>query len=267
MTTTYTGLMLTLMLTGAITSYIDVAQIALYLFWIFFAGLVFYLQRESRREGFPLQNDGSDTPRNAKASFLPEAKTYKLTGGGTVSVPNDKRESQAIKAKRIGPWHGAAHAPTGNPMIDAVGPASYAQRADVPDRMQSGAPRIVPLRADHAYHVDANDTDPVGMAVVGADGVKAGTVKDVWVDRAEAVIRYLEVSSGARSVLLPMNFASKINGAKRTITVNAILGGQFANVPGTKNPDQVTLLEEDKIMGYYGGGLLYATPARAEPLI
>jgi len=32
--------------TGAITGYIDVAQLTLYAFWIFFAGLVFYLRRE-----------------------------------------------------------------------------------------------------------------------------------------------------------------------------------------------------------------------------
>ena len=36
--------------TGAITSHIDVAQVVLYAFWAFFAGLVYYLQRESRRE-------------------------------------------------------------------------------------------------------------------------------------------------------------------------------------------------------------------------
>jgi len=35
--------------TGAITGYIDVAQIVLYLFWIFFFGLVYYLQMESKR--------------------------------------------------------------------------------------------------------------------------------------------------------------------------------------------------------------------------
>ena len=35
--------------TGAITDYIDVAQLVLYLFWIFFAGLVIYLTLESKR--------------------------------------------------------------------------------------------------------------------------------------------------------------------------------------------------------------------------
>jgi photosynthetic reaction center H subunit len=257
---------MSLMLTGAITGYLDVAQIVLYIFWVFFAGLIFYLQKESRREGFPLQNDGSDTPRSVISSFMPRPKTYRLPGGGSVSVPSAKRESQDIKAKRMGPWHGAAHVPTGNPMLDAIGPGAYAQRADVPDRMNSGAPRIVPLRADASYHVEHNDPNPVGMTVVGADGATAGTVRDVWVDRAEAMIRYLEVGVGARSVLIPINFAD-LNVAKRTVKVDAILGSQFANVPGTKNPDQVTLLEEEKIMAYYGGGLLYATPSRAEPLI
>jgi photosynthetic reaction center H subunit len=45
------------------------------------------------------------------------------------------------------------------------------------------------------------------------------------------------------------------------------LGGQFAAVPATGRPDKVTMLEEEKIAAYYGGGTLYATPQRAEPLI
>ena len=42
---------------------------------------------------------------------------------------------------------------------------------------------------------------------------------------------------------------------------------QFADVPATKSLDQVTKLEEDRIVGYYGAGTLYATPARQEPLL
>jgi photosynthetic reaction center H subunit len=38
-------------------------------------------------------------------------------------------------------------------------------------------------------------------------------------------------------------------------------------VPATRSPDQVTKLEEEKISAYYGGGTLYADPARSEPLI
>ena len=104
--------------------------------------------------------------------------------------------------------------------------------------------------------------------MIGADGAVAGTVKDLWVDRAGVIFRYLEVevpAAGAtRRVLLPVNF-SRIS--QRQVKVRSILASQFANVPGTRNPDTVTLLEEDKIMGYFGGGTLYATPERQEPLI
>jgi photosynthetic reaction center H subunit len=32
----------------------DVAQLAIWGFWLFFAGLVIYLRREDKREGYPL---------------------------------------------------------------------------------------------------------------------------------------------------------------------------------------------------------------------
>jgi photosynthetic reaction center H subunit len=87
---------------------------------------------------------------------------------------------------------------------------------------------------------------------------------------AEALIRYLEVevttSGGSKRVLLPLPFA-KIDRYRRRVWVDAILGNQFADVPATKSLDQVTKLEEDRIVGYYGAGTLYATPSRQEPLL
>jgi photosynthetic reaction center H subunit len=41
------------------TSYIDLAQVVLYLFIAFFLGLVYYLHRENKREGYPLENERS----------------------------------------------------------------------------------------------------------------------------------------------------------------------------------------------------------------
>jgi photosynthetic reaction center H subunit len=40
---------------------------------------------------------------------------------------------------------------------------------------------------------------------------------------------------------------------------------QFGNVPATKSAQEITLLEEEKIMAYFGAGLLYAEPSRLEP--
>ena len=51
--------------TGAITGYIDVAQLVLYAFWIFFVGLIFYLRREDKREGYPLVSDRTVRPAAA----------------------------------------------------------------------------------------------------------------------------------------------------------------------------------------------------------
>ena len=96
----------------------------------------------------------------------------------------------------------------------------------------------------------------------------AGTVKDVWIDRAEWMIRYLEVSldGTGQSVMLPMTM-SLVNKSKRQVAVDAITAAQFAAVPKTSNPDQITFYEEERVVAYYGGGYLYAVPSRSEPLI
>jgi photosynthetic reaction center H subunit len=93
-----------------------------------------------------------------------------------------------------------------------------------------------------------------------------GTVKDVWLDRAEAIIRYFEVDVEGRTVLLPTTM-TRISRSKHTVTVRSILGKHFATVPAHKNADFVTRLEEDKICAYYAGGTIYATPERAESLL
>jgi len=256
------------MQTGAITSYIDVAQLTLYAFWIFFAGLILYLRREDKREGYPLESDRSGRVRVQGFPPIPEPKTFLLPHGGTATAPNGKADSRPVRAAPVAPWPGAPLEPTGNPMLDGVGPAAYAERANVPDLTLDGRPKIVPLRVASDFVVEARDPDPRGMQVVGADGRVAGRVHDVWVDRSETLIRYLEVevtsAGGARRVLLPLNF-TRISGAARQVKVKAILARHFADVPPLQNPDQVTLLEEDRITAYYAGGHLYAEPARLGP--
>ena len=49
--------------------------------------------------------------------------------------------------------------------------------------------------------------------------------------------------------------------------IHSLYEEHFAGVPKTKSPTQVTLLEEDQISAYYGGGKLYADSARLEPQI
>jgi photosynthetic reaction center H subunit len=252
---------------GQITSYIDVAQVTLYLFWIFFAGLIFYLRREDRREGYPLFSEPSNTHKDPGFLFIPPPKVFKLPHGGTALAPNGKPDTRAIKAQKIAPWPGAPLEPSGDPMLAAVGPGSYAQRANVPDPTIEGHAKIVPLRVAKSYAVDKRDGDPRGYTLIGGDKKTAGTVTDVWVDRSETLIRYLEVNIpnvGAR--LVPINFA-RIDKGRGQVRVHALFAAHFANVPALANADQVTLLEEDMITAYYGAGMLYAHPSRAEPVL
>ncbi len=253
---------------GAITGYIDVAQLVLYAFWIFFAGLIIYLRREDKREGYPLESERSPHIKVEGFPSMPAPKTFKLAHGGEVLAPQPEKDRRSIKAEPIAPFLGAPLAPTGNPLVDGVGPAAWAPRAEEPDLTYEGAPKIVPLRVATDYAVAKQDVDPRGMTVVGADDVAAGTVTDVWVDRSEPQVRFLEIQVAAtgRRTLLPIYFAH-INCSRQQVEVDAILGAQFAGVPGLANPDQVTLAEEDRISAYYGGGKLYAEPSREEPLL
>jgi photosynthetic reaction center H subunit len=256
---------------GAVTSFIDVAQLTLYAFWIFFAGLIVYLRREDRREGYPLINT-DNLPRIGAQIYpgLPKPKTFLLHDGTTRLAPRPEPR-EVIAAQQVENWQGAPYEPTGNPMVDGIGPAAYANRPDEPDlAFDDQKPKIVPLREAADFFLAFEDPDPRGMVVLGADGLRAGVIVDAWVDRAEVTIRYLEAELdaefGARRVLVPMNMTD-VRGKAREIRVFAISAAQFATVPALKRPDIVTLLEEDKIMGYYGGGMLYGLPGRMGPIL
>jgi len=254
--------------TGAINSYFDVAQLVLYGFWIFFFGLIYHIRKEDKREGFPLVSDLPGRIRLDEAGPMPMPKTFLLHDGTTVMAPRHEAPAAEPKAVPSGSWPGAPLDPTGDSMIDGVGPASWVNRSDKPDVVwETGQPRIVPLRVDLSFGIPSEDPDPRGMTVIGCDEQAAGTVVDAWVDRSETVLRFLEVEiPDGRHVLVPLAMA-RVRGGSRTVKVRSITSVQFANVPQIKNPEQITRLEEDKIYGYFAGGTLYATADRMEPLL
>lgn len=260
------------MRSSGFTQYIDVAQIVLYAFWLFFAGLIIYLRREDKREGYPLEADPNDRTRRVVVQgypSLPRPKTFKLDhGGGTVLAPDNRGEGRDIALRPKHRHPGSPMVPTGDPMQDGVGPASYAMRADRPDLTLEGHPKIVPLRTAPEFFVPSSDPNPVGMSVYGADGRVGGVVRDVWIDRSEPQVRYIEVSTGSdgRAILVPIAFAS-IDGYRKRVNVRAVLASHFASAPTTAHAEQVTLREEDRICGYFGGGTLYAEPSWKEPLL
>ncbi len=256
---------------GAITHQIDAAQLVLYTFFIFFLGLIFYLRREDKREGYPLNAERGGRVLVQGFPWIPKPKAFRLHDGRTVLRPRPEDFAGEALPNAVGTAGFVASAlePVGgNPMASGVGPAAYAQRADVPDTVWEGDPKIVPLRVDARYSIATEDDDPRGYPVIGRDGVVAGTISDVWIDRNESQIRYLEVALapelGGGHVLAPRTLVD-IQGGRRRVQAWTLLGAQLADVPKTKNPDLVTLFEEDRIMAYYGSGNLFSTPERRDP--
>ena len=233
--------------TGAITQYIDVAQLVLYAFWAFFAGLIYYLLRENHREGYPMDS-GRNPPVHIEGwPPVPSPKVFKLANGHEMLSPPPPGPPEFLQAEPSHRLLGAPLEPTGNPLLAGVGPGSWANRADI------------------EFGVAWQDHDPRGLPVLGADDEVAGTVGELWVDRSEMLFRYIEVklADSGKAVLIPINFARI---TKDSVKVQAIYADQFADVPGVRTADQITMLEEEKIMAYYGAGTLYADPFRQEPL-
>jgi photosynthetic reaction center H subunit len=253
---------------GAITQYIDVAQLVLYMFWIFFAGLIYYLIREGHREGYPMVSDGDGWIEGWPPT--PSPKTFLLDNGQEIQIPREEEPASVLNAQRV---YKTAHSPlepTGDPLLAGVGPGSWsALRPDEADLDHHGEPKIVPLSMAPEFGVSTRDTDPRGLPLLDANGDKAGTIRDLWIDRGEMTFRYLEAevstaTAGMRRVLVPMPFASVARGG---VSVDALYAHQFAGVPATRATDRVTLLEEERITAYYGAGTLYADPSRAESMV
>jgi photosynthetic reaction center H subunit len=254
--------------TGAFTEYMDVAQVALYVFWIFFFALIWFIRREDRREGYPLEYENGQVVRGGSI-LLPYPKEYKMAHDhGTYVAPNDDRDTRPVAARRMSKWPGTALEPTGDPMQDGVGAAAWAERLDVPELTREGAPMIVPLREAEGYDIANGSRDPRGMPVIAADDQTVGTIEDIWVDRADQVVRYLEVDleggHGRRLVPVP---AARMSIDHDEWKVESILAEHFPNVPEIKTDGQITALEEERIMAYFAGGRRYAKPSRLEPVI
>jgi photosynthetic reaction center H subunit len=244
----------------------DISLIALYLFWAFFLGLVIYLNRESKREGYPLVSDVTGRVVDDGWTGMPSPKTFILPHGGTVMAPR----AEAPQVLPIHPTRGGGDPiePMGDPMQLGLGPAAYAQRADHPHLCHDDhLPSIVPLRAAPGFYLAEDDPDPRGMTVLDADGEMAGTVIDVWVDRAEYLARFLEVQTPmGRRVLAPAPLV-RIDEDAGTVKVQTLLARHFEAAPITKYLDQISLREEDQIQAYFASGQLFAKPERSEPFL
>ncbi len=131
----------------------DLASLAIWLFWGFFAVLVYYLQTENMREGYPLETEDGKAAPNQGPFPLPKPKTFTLPHGrGEVTVPDDgprgpqHRRRAVVAIRRL-----SASCPPAIPMPDGVGPASWAPRRDVPNWTATGTTRSCRWRPLEAF--------------------------------------------------------------------------------------------------------------------
>ncbi len=245
---------------------LDLASLSLWIFFIFFVGLVIYIQRENQREGYPLVDEDGTKADAGGVWPVPSDKTFLLPHGrGEKKLPSgqnpDRTELALAPTATAG---GFPFEPTGDPMAAGVGPGSWCPREDLPELDGHGKPKIVPMSG--AGFRMAAGRDPRGMPVMAGDEAIVGMISDMWIDEPEQLVRYLEITLdpefGGGKRLVPMTMA-RIR--SRFVQVRSIFGEHFAGVPTTRSGSEVTKLEEEKIMAYYGGGLLYASEKRRAP--
>jgi photosynthetic reaction center H subunit len=255
----------------------DAAELAFLLFFGFFVALVFYLNKESRREGYPLEDEDTGRVHPIKLTDG-DKKSFQLPHGRGTYVPEDvARDDINVPGVQAFRAAGAPFVPTGDAMADGMGPAAWANRSKYPDLTFDGRPRIVPIAQSHELVVAPNDPQLIGWNVVAADGVTVGKVSDIWVDQAEHLIRYLEIeTTSGKKVLAPMMVAVVhgnslidallpiIQEKPEYVEIDAITAAQFENVPALETAGIITRYEEDRIQAYFGGGYMYATPERSE---
>lgn len=296
---------------GAFTGQFDVALLCVQVFFVFFLCLVYHLRQEDKREGYPLISERTRKTRGrVKVEGFPPVPKPKVFiqphGRPPVFAPRVE-EPQPINATGLGNQQGLPIEPIGDPMLAAVGPGSWVPKIDEPDLSFNGEPVFRPMRAIPEFYIHKKDPDPRGWTIVGLDKRPAGRVVDIWIDRSEHFVRFLEVEldpaiRATRTVedpetprtpdeafehddeakaklsremtqaprpghvLIPTQFIGT-NPRERTVRTDAVTAAQFANAPGRKADTLLTAREEQRVRGYFGGGYLYATPERREPLL
>ena len=248
---------------------LDVAELVFYAFCLFFVGLIVYLRQEDRREGYPKEyDDDGRVPRMDGTFTMPGFKRFRLPfDRGYATTPTKGREPVEFAARRFERYPGAPYVPTGNPLLDGVGPGAFADRAKWPDLDFEGNLRIVPIGTDPHFSIASRDAKLMGMTVTGADHKPVGTITDVWIDRSDRLIRYVDVAlTSGRTIMMPMGFVT-VKRRKGIVHCDSIGAAHFDAVPAIAKPGEITRYEEERLMAYFGGGYLYGLPGREEPFV
>ncbi|PRY92041.1 photosynthetic reaction center H subunit [Hasllibacter halocynthiae] len=238
------------------------------IFFFLFVVLVIWLRREDKREGYPADTAGAFSSVRLLPNWIgmPGRKVFhRPHGNPPVSTPRREplRESGARPPRAA---RGRPFRPVLDGLKEGVGPASWQNREEKPDLDRKGRPKIIPLSSNAEYFVAEGDPDPRGWLVRGADFAVAGEVKDLWFNRAEFFLRYLDVEleEGGRR-LVPLFFT--ITKPRRgEILVPHLPADRFRDAPTLASPDRITMREEDRVNAFFAGAAFYGKNPRGGDL-
>ena len=234
---------------------------SLYAFWLFFAGLIFYLRREDKREGYPLDSDrlgggvvgrASRPCRGRRPSSLPHGGTYRRR-----AAPGPRE----LAADAAGPWPGAPLDADRQPDDRRRRPRRLRAARDMPDltlrrraahRADARGPRLRGRGARTATRAACRSSAPTAGRR-HRDATSGSTAPS----RRSASSRS-ELAGGRRPSRAAADRPRADRRRERQIRSSSILGHQFADVPRLRTRP-VTLLEEDKICGLLRRRHLYAS--------
>lgn len=241
---------------------LDVALLCVIAFVLFFAGLVYHLRREDKREGYPLEIEGYDGRIHSAEGFpaVPAPKVFhRPHGRGTVQVPREE-DPETVRPERELPPIGYPLDPGPDPLMEGIGAAAWARlREEKPDLDVEGEPKLIPLNDNNEYYIPDGDPDPRGWNLVSADERRVGRVHDLWFNRAEFFLRYYEVSiEGAEGRrLIPAFFAEALP-RDRIVRATTLVAKDLRRIPVRAAEDCITMREEDRLNGFFAGGLRFS---------
>ena len=182
---------------GLFTGQFDLPLLLVIVFVLFFFALVYYLQQEMKREGYPLVSDRTKRSggRVKVVGYppMPSPKVFIQPHGRPPVYAPRPEEAEELDAVNAGNMRGLPIEPRGDGMGTGLGPGSWVARQDEPDVDSSNNPVFRPLRYATDFFVAKGEPNPIGFNVLGLDKRVAGTVVDIWVDMVEHMARFLEI--------------------------------------------------------------------------
>ncbi|NCQ62841.1 MAG: hypothetical protein GW757_02775 [Alphaproteobacteria bacterium] len=250
-------------MTQNVVGNLDVAILCVIAFVSFFLGLVVYLRREDKREGYPVEVAGMFGRVQRAEGFpaMPRPKLfYRPHDRGVIQAPRLEEPEPVRPGQRLPPM-AIPLDPGPDPLEEGIGAAAYTRnREELPDLDVEGEPKLISLNDNPEYYIPDGDPDPRGWVLLSADEKQVGQVHDLWFNRAEFFLRYYEVSiNGAEGRRLVPAFFAEALPCDRVVRATTLVADDMRRTPVRADGTCITMREEDRLNGFYAGGLRFSS--------